>query len=86
MSNQIKRYLKSKNIWYFKIWGGGYQTAGIPDIIACYNGKLIAIEVKSEVGKTTLLQELNLKHIKKCGGISIIARSLNDVKKVIENV
>lgn len=86
IENQIKQYLKLKDIWYFKIWGGGYQTAGIPDIIACYNGKFIAIEVKNEIGKTTTLQELNLKHISQCGGISIVARSLSDVKKVIENI
>lgn len=27
IENQIKQYLKSKDIWYFKVWGGGYQTA-----------------------------------------------------------
>ena len=86
IENQIKQYLKSKDIWYFKTWGGGYQTAGIPDIIACYKGRFMAIEVKNEIGKTTALQELNLKHIQQCQGISIVARSLDDVKKVIENI
>lgn len=30
IENQIKQYLKSKDIWYFKVWGGGYQTARNP--------------------------------------------------------
>lgn len=59
---------------------------GIPDIIAVHKGRFIAIEVKNEVGKTTTLQELNLKHIRQCGGIAIVARTLSDVKKVIKNV
>lgn len=86
IENQIKKYLKEKKIWYFKVWGGGYQTAGIPDIIACYKGRFIAIEVKNEKGKTTALQELNLELIKINGGIPIVARTVNEVKEVIENI
>lgn len=86
IENQIKKYLKEKKIWYFKVWGGGYQTAGIPDIIACHKGHFIAIEVKNENGRTTALQDINLELIRLCGGIAIIARSVNDVKEVLENI
>ncbi len=86
IENQIKKYLKEKKAWYFKVWGGGYQTAGIPDIIACYKGYFIAIEVKNEKGKTTVLQEINLNQIKEAGGITIIARTVNDVREVLENI
>ena len=24
--------------WYTKIWGGGFQKSGIPDLICCVNG------------------------------------------------
>lgn len=86
IENKIKKYLKENKIWYFKVWGGGYQTAGIPDIIACYKGHFIAIEVKSEIGKTTTLQDFNLQLIKSSGGISIVARSVEDVKEVLDNI
>lgn len=86
IENQIKQYLKSKDIWYFKVWGGGYQTAGIPDIIACYKGKFIGIEVKNEIGKISPLQEVNLKMIKNNGGIGIVARKVEDVKKIIDKI
>lgn len=37
-----------------------YGTAGIPDIIACINGHFCGFEVKTNVGKTTRLQEVAL--------------------------
>ena len=42
----------------------------------------MGIEVKNEIGKTTPLQDLNLKMINEAGGIGIVARCVEDVKKV----
>ena len=84
IENKIKSYLNSKNIYFFKHHGNKFSKVGVPDIIACHNGKFIGIEVKNEIGKTTVLQDLNLEQIKQSGGIAIIARSLDDVKRIIE--
>ena len=59
---------------------------GISDIIACYKGKFIGIEVKNETGKTSPLQDVNLKMINEAGGIGLVARCTEDVKKVIDNL
>ena len=40
----------------WKEHGGMYGTAGIPDIIACVDGRFYAFEVKTETGKPTKLQ------------------------------
>lgn len=32
--------------WICKIAGGPYQMAGIPDLLICYGGRLLALEVK----------------------------------------
>ena len=61
--NKIKKFLKSHNIWFTKIWGGGFQKAGIPDILACVNGRFVAIEIKGSSGKPTELQKYNIKKI-----------------------
>jgi Holliday junction resolvase len=51
---------------------------GIPDVIACVNGKFIAIEVKrseKEASKNTdriVLQKHNINKINKCGGYGFI--------------
>ena len=70
--NKIKKFLKSYNIWFTKIWGGGYQKAGIPDILACVNGRFVAIEIKGSSGKPTELQKYNIKKINESNGVGII--------------
>ena len=40
ITNKILKYLKEQPCCFaFKEHGGAYGTAGIPDIICCYNGK-----------------------------------------------
>ena len=41
-------FLKQHDIYYIKVWGGGYQRSGIPDLIICLKGKFMAIELKTD--------------------------------------
>ena len=66
--NKIKKYFKAENIWYVKYWGGSYTQAGIPDLLCCVNGYFLALEVKSDKGKTTALQDRQIELIRKSGG------------------
>ena len=86
IENQIKKYLKSKGAYYVKYFGNSYSQVGVPDILACYKGRFIGIEVKNEKGKTSMLQDINLQQIKDAGGISLVARCVEDVSKVIDNI
>src|SRR5690606_24785777 len=69
---QVKEFLKSHNIWFTKIWGGGFQKSGIPDLICCVNGHFVAIEIKGPNGKPTELQKYNIKKINECNGTGLI--------------
>jgi len=81
---KIKDYLKTVDgLFFFKEHGGRYGTGGIPDLIICYAGRFVAFEVKNEKGKTTVLQELTIRQIKKAGGFATVVRSVEDVKAVI---
>ena len=53
---------------------------GIPDIIACLSGRLIAIEVKDKGKKARPLQVAQIRKIRKAGGIAFEADSLTEVK------
>lgn len=86
IENKIKSYLKSKGAYYFKHHGNQFSQVGVPDIIACYKGRFIGIEVKNKTGKTSPLQDVNLKMINDAGGIGIVARCVEDVSKVIDNI
>lgn len=58
--------------WYTKIWGGGYQKSGIPDILCCINGLFVGIEVKSTNGRPTTLQLINCSRIRAAGGAACV--------------
>lgn len=58
--------------WYVKVWGGGFQKAGVPDILACIRGRFVAIEVKASNGRPSALQILNCENIQASGGLSWI--------------
>lgn len=86
IENKIKQYLKCIGAYHVKYFGNSFSQVGVPDILACYKGHFIGIEVKNEKGKTSPLQDYNLEEIKKAGGISLVARSVEDVKEVIDNI
>lgn len=84
--NKVKKYLKQlPNCWFTKIWGGGYQKAGIPDILACINGKFVAIELKSDVGKPSELQKRNVRLINEANGYGVILypKDFEEFKNVV---
>ena len=71
--NKLKKYLKSKGAWVLKYWGGSvYTQAGVQDLLVCYKGKFIGIEVKAETGHASELQLNTIEQIKKAGGIAFV--------------
>ena len=82
----IKIYLTSlgSDVFFWKEHGGPYGTSGIPDIICCYKGRFLGLEVKLPRGKLTALQKRALEKINAAGGIARRVESVDDVKAVIE--
>lgn len=71
--NRIKAFLKSNDCYFIKYWGGGeFTKAGVPDILACCNGKFLGIEVKAPNGKPSPLQLYNLHQIDESGGFAVL--------------
>ena len=67
----------------WKEHGGPYGSNGIPDIICCYRGRFVALEVKTDTGKPTKLQEAVIRKINRAGGTALIVRSVEDVKAAL---
>jgi len=87
ITNKILKHLKSLDKCYcFKEHGGSYGSSGIPDIICCYRGRFVAFEVKTAKGKTTALQDINIRKINKAGGIACVVRSVDDVKNILKGL
>lgn len=74
LQQQVIKYINSKDIYYFKTITNNRR--GIPDIIVCYKGYFISLELKSNKGKLSMLQKLELQRIKKAGGFYLLVMDL----------
>ena len=80
----ILRYLKTvPDCFAWKTHGGMYGTAGIPDIVACVEGRFFAFEVKTATGKATPLQKATLQKILASSGTAEIVRSVDEVRAIL---
>lgn len=60
-----------------------FQLKGVADILGIFSNRFLAIEVKSKEGRLSDDQEAFLNMVSKQGGISFVARSVDDVEKVL---
>lgn len=81
---KIIKELKKRGIYYIKVIQA--TKNGVPDLIICYKGKFYALEVKTDTGKTTSLQDYNIDQITQSGGTALVVRPNNweKVKKIFD--
>lgn len=79
LTKSIRQLLNSVGIFAWKEWGGPMSTPGVPDIIGCFKGRLIGIEIKSEKGVVSEYQKEFIDNINRAGGLAFVARSIEDV-------
>jgi archaeal holliday junction resolvase (hjc) len=86
IQRKIIKYLESVGAYVVKVVAS--NKSGTPDILACYRGIFLAVEVKRPETKTNVseLQEYNIKKIKEAGGIAIVSWDLDAVKATIDNI
>ena len=79
----IKQYLdKLPNCYVVKTHGSIY-SAGQPDLLGCYQGRTLALEVKRPGGKPTKLQMAMLKKWEAAGAIAAVVHSVEEVKEML---
>ena len=79
ITKSIRYLLKSQGIWHFKNFGGPMSVKGLPDLIGCFGGRFLAIEVKRKSGKVSPEQEVMIDRINRAGGLAFVARDLETV-------
>lgn len=77
VKKKVVAHLKDLGAYYFYPVTGGYGRSGVPDIIACMDGKFIGIECKAGKNKPTPLQEKNLNEIIAAGGVALDVSETN---------
>ena len=66
----------------------GFGRSGIPDIVACYKGRFIAIECKAGKNTATELQLRELMKIRESGGCALVINENNieDLAILLESI
>jgi Holliday junction resolvase len=77
VKRKVTDILKKYDAYYFFPASNGFGRAGIPDIIACYRGRFVAIECKAGKNKPTALQLRELGAIEDAGGFALVINESN---------
>lgn len=85
--------LRARGAWVVKYPAGPHGTIGTPDLLACYRGRFLAIEVKAGNPKLkayapTPMQRHQLGLVSDAGGIILIAwpQTHDDVMRVLRTI
>jgi len=84
IQKKILDYLRKNKLGYYaKFHNGPYGARGVSDIVGTHRGIAVFIEVKSEKGRLTKLQEKFLREVREEGAVAGVARSVEDAKGLI---
>jgi Holliday junction resolvase len=86
LGHKIMDALRAHGAFVFKVHGSGLMMAGLPDLIVCYRGYFIGIEVKMPGNKASARQLFVHKQIRRAGGIVVVAYSMDDVDEALSQV
>jgi hypothetical protein len=84
LQEKILKHLRDNRLGYFfKFHNGPYGARGVSDIVGTYRGVAVFMEVKTEKGRLTKLQDKFLRDVKKEGAIAGVVRSIEDARGLI---
>lgn len=87
---RIVSYLEGRGARPFKIHGeeGDYQEAGIPDLLVCYKGVFVGLEVKMPGRENTVspLQKRCLRSIERAEGYAVVVTSVGQVERLLAKI
>lgn len=86
--NKIRRILTDRGAWVLKTWSNGIQRSGVPDLIVCYKGHFLGLEIKAKGGKVSELQAWNIEGIRKAGGqaMAVFPNDFDDLINLLDSL
>ena len=64
------------------------SVSGTPDLLCCYRGRFLAVEIKTNDRRSTTAprQDLVAAEIRAAGGAATVVRSVNDVLRLLDEL
>lgn len=85
LKKEYRAWLRAQGAYVFSPVQMGFGTASVDDFV-CYKGHFFAIEAKrpdDPKARPTARQEQCLRAVEAAGGMTCVARSLEDVKRML---
>lgn len=88
ISRAIQDELKRQGIFCFKVHGGPNQMAGLPDILACVDGRFVGFEVKTPDKRknTSARQDYVHELITESGGVAVVVCSVREAVGIVDEL
>ncbi len=86
LTDRLKKRLRERGAWFEKQHGSSYSTAGVPDLLVCYRGIFVGVEVKMPGKKATTLQLYQGKKIEEAGGIFGVVHDVDELEALLKKV
>ena len=85
---KLIKLIEKNNGYVVKFNASAISKIGVPDLLACINGKFVGLEVKKENGKPSEIQLWNIEQIKKSGGIAMVVKpsDYENIEKLIKKL
>lgn len=82
-----RKGIKGIGGWWLNFHGGSvFMPRGIPDIIGCFKGRFIALEVKRPGEQPTKLQAKTLELLQAAGAVTGIVHDVDETREIMGKV
>src|SRR5262245_26546658 len=83
---RIREHLEKRNVWVFNVHGGDnpFQEVGIPDLLCCWKGRFVGLEVKQPGEQPSPKQLYIIGKIREAGGIAEVVTNVADVDRILK--
>lgn len=86
LQQRIKKVVAKRGGYAVKQHGSMISEPGVPDILICYKGVFLAIEVKYANNFPTPQQGIHLRNIANAEGVTLVAWTTEEVEKVLDRL
>lgn len=88
LQTKIRKELESQGAWAVKFHGSPYTRKGTPDLLICYKGYFIGMEIKVPGKEHTLthLQAYQIDKIIEAGGVALVITSVEQALQVLKRI
>ncbi len=83
---QIVDYLRTNGARPIKYHGGPMSEAGIPDLLVCYRGRFVYMEIKKPGEYPTKLQANRMRQLDQAGAVGAFVTCLSDAIAILNHV